>query len=325
MNAVDKELLKKEDEFVQLKGAYLATHLMIEYANDHPPFDASELFSWIAFNLANSNTSVVDLVAQFLQNLLAVPEYRRSFYQMPGNMAALIAALKKTPITAQLQYQLIYCIWLMSFEEIVAQDIQSRYNVLSLMADVARSAIKEKVVRVVISSFRNLIVKAPTQNIIPMLGNKILALSETLATRKYSDTEINEDLTFIVEELSRNIASLTTFDEYASEVRAGRLEWSPPHLSEQFWKTNAVRLSEADNELVKILAGLLTTSKDPVVLAVAAHDVGQFVKYSSNGKRIIQELGAKTLVMELMAHENTDVRYHALMAVQKLMANAWEA
>jgi V-type H+-transporting ATPase subunit H len=40
--------------------------------------------------------------------------------------------------------------------------------------------------------------------------------------------------------------------------------------------------------------------------------------------RYIQELGAKTRVMELMTHENKDVRYQALIAVQKFMTNAWE-
>ena len=27
----------------------------------------------------------------------------------------------------------------------------------------------------------------------------------------------------------------STFDEYAAEVRSGRLEWSPVHKSEKFW------------------------------------------------------------------------------------------
>ena len=43
----------------------------------------------------------------------------------------------------------------------------------------------------------------------------------------------------------------STFDEYASEVRSGKLEWSPPHLSEQFWKQNAGRLNEKDFELLR--------------------------------------------------------------------------
>lgn len=121
------------------------------------------------------------------------------------------------------------------------------------------------------------------------------------------------------------MASLTTFDQYASEVRAGKLEWSPPHLSEQFWKANAGKLTEDNQELIKILTTIISTSQDPKVLAIAAHDIGQYVKYAATGKKVVQELGAKTKVMELMAHDDLDVRYQALMAVQKFMANAWEA
>ncbi|KAI8928767.1 armadillo-type protein [Entophlyctis helioformis] len=318
-------LLKKEDEFTQLKAANLATHLALCYAETHAPADITELFAWIAFNLASSNSSIVDLASQYLMSLLGVGEYREAFYNCPGGMEAVVAALQRSPITAQLQYQLIYSIWLLTFIESIAKDILRHHKILPLLADVARSAIKEKVVRVVVSTYRNLITKAPSENIIAMLGNKILPLCETLATRKYSDTEINEDLVLIVEQLSHNVASLTTFDEYASEVRAGRLEWSPTHQSEQFWKANAARLNESDYELVKLLATLLNTATDPVVLAVASHDIGQYVKYYPTGKRVVQEMGAKTKVMELMAHENADVRYHALMAVQKFMANAWEA
>jgi len=36
--------------------------------------------------------------------------------------------------------------------------------------------------------------------------------------------------------------------------------------------------------------------------------------------RIITDLGGKMRVMELMGHENADVRYNALMTVQRLMS-----
>ncbi|KAJ1336954.1 hypothetical protein BSLG_006714 [Batrachochytrium salamandrivorans] len=309
-------LLKKDDEFVQLKAMSLSTQLALKYAKTHAPIDASDPLNWIAFSLTSSNPNIVDLASQFLQELLSVVEYRQSFYDLPGGMESLVGAMQKTPITAQLQYQLVYSIWMTSFSENVAKDIQRKHKIFHLLADMARAAIKEKVVRVVVSTIRNLMTKAPEENITAMLGNKILGLCETLATRKFSDTEINDDLQFVVEELARNVASMTTFDEYASEVRSGRLEWSPPHLSEQFWKTNAPRLVEGDYDLVKLLATLLATSKDPVILSVASHDIGQYAKYCPTGKRAIQEMGAKTKVMELMSHENADVRYHALISVQ---------
>ena len=42
-----------------------------------------------------------------------------------------------------------------------------------------------------------------------------------------------------------------TFEVYASELETGKLEWSPPHQSENFWQKNAVRLNEHDHRLLK--------------------------------------------------------------------------
>jgi len=69
-----------------------------------------------------------------------------------------------------------------------------------------------------------------------------------------------------------------TFDEYSSELESGHLSWTPPHRNEEFWRENATKLTEQNNKLLKILARLLATSKDPIVLAVGCHDIGQLVK-----------------------------------------------
>jgi V-type H+-transporting ATPase subunit H len=42
-----------------------------------------------------------------------------------------------------------------------------------------------------------------------------------------------------------------TWDEYESELETGHLKWSPAHESEEFWKENAVKLSERDGRLVR--------------------------------------------------------------------------
>jgi V-type H+-transporting ATPase subunit H len=85
----------------------------------------------------------------------------------------------------------------------------------------------------------------------------------------------------------------------------------------------------------------LKQSNDPIVLAVASHDVGQYVKYYERGKkyahlpplhtlslifrsyRIVADLGGKSQVMALMTHENPDVRYRALLTVQQLVSQPW--
>ncbi|KAJ3292290.1 H(+)-transporting V1 sector ATPase subunit H [Rhizoclosmatium sp. JEL0117] len=320
------KLLQKDDEYIQLKSAKIFATLALERNQSLPAVDVHDLFHWLTVKLTDANLNVVDIAIQILQTLLAVPAYRLAFYQTTGAVNNLIDAVKNNSSNPQMQYQGIYCMWTMTFVQEIAADIQRSYEVIPLFIDVAKSAIKEKVVRVIFSTIKNMLTLAPQENIIPMLGNKLLQLTETLSARKWSDTEIAEDLTFIKEELAKNINSLSTFDEYASEVRSGKLDWSPPHLSEEFWKKNAARLGEKDNELVKVLGRLiLAPSSSVLVLAVAAHDVGQYVKYAPAGKKYVQESGIKTQIMQLMTHENSDVRYQALIAVQKLMANSWVA
>lgn len=79
------------------------------------------------------------------------------------------------------------------------------------------------------------------------------------------------------------------------------------------------------------------------MLAVAVHDLGQYIKHYKQGKkyvvfsslrvpcyakheflhRVITDLGAKTRAMELMGHEDPDVRYRALLSVQQLVSQPW--
>lgn len=73
----------------------------------------------------------------------------------------------------------------------------------------SKRAIKEKVIRVVLASFRNLVTKAPKANLAPMLVAKVLPYVQTLQGRKFSDDEIKEDVDFLVEELKSSFEGLT--------------------------------------------------------------------------------------------------------------------
>ncbi|KAJ2996713.1 H(+)-transporting V1 sector ATPase subunit H [Globomyces sp. JEL0801] len=299
------KLLVKDDEYIQLKAAKIVTFLLVESKLPYPT-DPSELFAWIVFQLASTNPNVVDISIQLLQSLLSILAYRKAYFQQSGSIQSLLDILKKPNVTAQVQYQTIYCFWLLSFDPELAGKLEKIHHIIPFLKDIAKSAIKEKVVRI------NMILKSPNEVIIPMLGYKLLPAIEVLSVRKWSDPEIAEDLTFLRDELSHHVASLSTFDEYASEVRSSKLEWSPPHQSEQFWKTNASRLNENQYELIKIIEN----EPEPVTLAVAAHDLGQYVKYGNNARKVLEETSAKTAVMGLMSHSNADVRYEALAAVQ---------
>jgi V-type H+-transporting ATPase subunit H len=77
-----------------------------------------------------------------------------------------------------------------------------------------------------------------------------------------------------------------------TEVKSGRLEWSPVHRSERFWLENAAKLNDHNYELLKILINLLQTSRDPLVLSVANHDIGEYVRHYPRGKQLSDYLGS---------------------------------
>ena len=68
----------------------------------------------------------------------------------------------------------------------------------------------------------------------------------------------------------------------------------------------------------------LLESEDDEVVAIATFDIGEFVRHYPGGKAIAHRLGAKELVMQLIDHENSDVRRHALVCVSKMLVHNWQ-
>ncbi|KAI9303323.1 vacuolar ATP synthase subunit H [Cunninghamella echinulata] len=153
-----------------------------------------------------------------------------------------------------------------------------------------------------------------------MLVADVISLVQHLSARKWADQELVEDLHFIQEELENTRENLTTFELYAAEIETGKLEWSPPHKSDSFWKENVERFNEHDHQLLKQLTRLLHSTQDPTVLAIALHDLGQYVKYVKDGKRHLEAVGAKQKIMELLTYNSEQVRFEALRATQKYFA-----
>ncbi|CAO3613026.1 unnamed protein product [Cunninghamella blakesleeana] len=315
-----------EDEIFHMVPFSVAAKVLTTLATSSPhPEKANlyELYTWLSQQLATSNVNAIDIAVQELESLLGVRQYRFPFWTTPNAAKNLVNRLDKSS-TPQMQYQVIFCLWLLTFEPEIAAEINDKFDIITSLVDIAKSSVKEKVIRVSIATLKNLVEKAPAENLAAMLVAKLLPFTENLATRKWTDNDILDDLEYLKERLQENFQSLTTFEHYASEVETGKLEWSPPHKSEVFWKENAHKLEENNFQLLRSLARILSTSTNALVLSVAANDVGQYIKFSSGrGKRIIQEIGAKQRIMELMTHEDKDVRYQALSAVQKLMHQAW--
>ena len=84
-----------------------------------------------------------------------------------------------------------------------------KYDIIPLLTGVAQAAVKEKVIRVIISTFRGLVTKAPVENLPAMLVAQLLPFVKNLSARKWSDEDIVEDVQFLKDELSARFESLT--------------------------------------------------------------------------------------------------------------------
>lgn len=291
--------------------------------------DGSDLnfyLTWLRDQLKVSGNEYIQSVARCLQMMLRIDEYRLAFITVDG-ISTLLSILSGR-VNFQIQYQLIFCLWVLTFNPTLAEKM-NKFGVIATLGDILNESVKEKVTRIILAVFRNLVEKPENpevccNNAIAMVHCKVLKQLDILQGRKFDDQDIAEDIEYLSEKLQASIQDLSSFDEYSTEIKSGRLEWSPVHKSDKFWHENAGRLNDHNYELLKILIHLLETSHDSVILSVAAHDIGEYVRHYPRGKHVLEQLGGKQIVMQHLTHEDTSVRYEALLAVQKLMVHNWE-
>lgn len=291
--------------------------------------DLTLYLSWLRDQLRKPSNVYLQSVARCLQMMLRKDNYRKAFDEIDG-IATLEGVFAQDRLNFQLQYQLAFCCWVLTFNSDLARKMK-KYRIIQCLADILRESVKEKVKRIVLAVFRNLIQNVDDreiarENSIIMVQCKVMKQLEIIqqSIQANSDPELIEDVEYLIGVLQDSVQDLSSFDEYATELRCGRLEWSPVHNSEKFWRENAHRLNEKNYELLKILIGLLEGSKDPLVMSVAAHDLGEYVRHYPRGKLVAESLGGKNLVMQRLTHEDPNVRYEALLCVQKLMVQNWE-
>ena len=95
-------------------------------------------------------------------------------------------------------------------------------------------------------------------------------------------------------------------------------------LPQNFWKDNHKAFEAENCTAIKTLVALLVPESDAQTLAVACHDIGEFVKHHPEGRRLMTQFGAKLAVMSILKHSDPEVQKHALTAVQRLMVINWD-
>lgn len=255
-----------------------------------------------------------------LATLLKEPVVRSSFVQADGvKLLIPLISPASTQQSIQLLYETCLCVWLLSYYE-PAIEYLATSRTLPRLIEVVKSSTKEKVVRVIVLTFRNLLSKGTFGAQMVDLG--LPQIVQSLKAQAWSDEDLLDALNQLEEGLRDNIKKLSSFDKYKQEVLLGHLDWSPMHKDPIFWRENINNFEENDFQILRVLITILDTSNDPRALAVACFDLSQFIQYHPAGRIIVTDLKAKERAMKLMNHENAEVTKNALLCIQRLFLGA---
>jgi len=224
--------------------------------------------------------------------------------------------------TVQLLYQTLFALWSLSYSKEAALEMtNSKVGLIAKLVEIIKGSQKEKVIRVALSTLRNLQGVGKSNDM--MVVNGLMPVLEVLQVRKFADEDIPEDIDFLHHSLQSNLLGLTSWDVYKTELESGQLEWSPSHKSEHFWKDNHKAFEAHDCAAIKQLVALLS-SEDPKVLAIVCSDISELIKHHPEGRRLVVQYGAKTYAMGVLKHPDPTVQKHALTCVQRMMVINWE-
>jgi len=326
----------------------------ISYASAVEPLEA--LTAWIISQLKNATGVNVGLCIPALTALMGTTETRVLFCSAGGvkylsrqlrigTKGAKGSSDSKKKIgqsSVQQLYELTFCLWTLSYELNTNYTIRSDFAkdglTVAALVDLVSIAPREKVVRVALSTLRNIAVcegdQSPPPAGLPSLDGKhflsemiacgLMKAIDHLKDRQFTDLDIIEDVDHLHKLLVENYKEMTRWEVYKNEVESGHLQWGSTH-TEAFFKENARMMegNDGDFRLVRVLIALLS-SKDEDVAAIACYDIGEFVRHYPNGRQIAKRLGAKELVMPLIEHDNVELQRHALQCVSKIMVQNWE-
>ncbi|TIB61652.1 hypothetical protein E3P78_02724 [Wallemia ichthyophaga] len=297
---------------------HLSTEKLLSLSLTHSP-STHHLNSLLHSIHKDIDTGVyVDVSTLLLTQLLSLtPSKHYSYHNI---LPTLIPIMSHPQTPPQTTYNIIYSIWIISFDSSLCARFNTDHQIIPHLANVAKTSIKEKVVRLILATFSNLLRFAKKNTLNTFLALPIQPTLTSLSTRRWVDDDLLADLAAIQQQLSLSFASVSNWDEYASELDSGLLKWSPVHKDEQFWKNESRALLNNGGWGVKRLLGLLE-SDDPTTLHIALSDTASFLKYTPTAKQHIHT-HHKTAIMQLLQHPDNNVKYQALLTTQLLISQS---
>lgn len=317
LQALSKLLARGDEQVKQLAASALAA--VVGYSSQ-PKLFSDALFLYVVTDLVNSKDDLdkQDLGAQILAKVLQSGSARAEFKNYESQA---VPELKGLALNAplQLQYSSLLVIWILSFDKTTCKRFINEFNIVDTLIAAAKKGVKEKIVRLCVATLANLIKLQPKSAIPVIIAEGQMQDGRVLPERKWNDEELVADLDFVNSTLVAAFESMTTFQEYLSELETKRLRWSPVHRNRAFWIENIDEFKKENWKYLKEVVNLAVNSTDPVTLAVACHDITEIVHQAPESVQVIAQAGGKVRILQLIGDGNTEVRYEALRASQMML------
>jgi V-type H+-transporting ATPase subunit H len=292
-----------------------------------PQVDQQVFIPWLKQQCEKSSPAERMIGLQALHQLLTVNDYKLIFWHLQGvEVLQHLAVAPKVdgPKHTQQLYLAVKCLWLLSYHEDIKVALNSPVMISNLV-EILKSVSKDKIVRLTLSTLRNLMDIGKNAEL--MISYGIIRCLNLFLQKRWADEDIDADLAALQTYLEDKVNDLTSFDVYKYELLGMKLDWSSPvHRSERFWRTNVNRFDEDDYAALKQLRLILTSpDSSATVLAVASWDVGEIIRQHPQRKFVLQKVDLKTPVMALLHHPSEEVKKESLLALQKIMVTNWES
>lgn len=262
-------------------------------------------------------------VLEAITNLLKSDEFRGQVWTHPGVTERIFKLQPQTDPSPYL-YRCIFAMWLLSFDHEITTQLKN-YAIIQKVKDTLTFNRTEKVVRLCLTLLKNLL--AHKELCEEIVEEGVLEAVQQLEFEKWRDAELYDEIRDTAAQISSEVQAMSSFDRYERELQTGALSWGFIH-STKFWAENVLKFEQNDFRALKLLAGLLLQPHtEPTTLAVACHDLGEFVAMHPLGKKKVAQLNVKERVMQLMASTDSnhrEVRREALLCCQKIMLNKWQ-
>jgi len=321
MAMLERSREKNGDAYAADKGAWLLSAII-----GHSPKYFSQQDVKLFVSLLMTGTACTELgVLEAVANLLKSEAFRATTWNSDGVPKCIFKVDPKA--ASPVLYKCVFAIWMLSFDVDLIKGMKNYDVIKKLKALIVYSRV-EKVIRLCLTVLKNFL----TQKAYVGAGicediveEGVLEAVQALEYEKWRDADLYDDIKEVAQSIQTEVSMLSNFDRYMKELESGTLAWGFIHSS-KFWGENVMKFEQDGFKALKLLANLLT-SDNATTVAVACHDLGEFVSLHPLGKKKVSQLGVKERVMELMGSTDPnyrEVRREALLCCQKIMLNKWQ-